>query len=361
MKMRKIAAIVLAAAMAVLSLAGCSTEAPAVVATYDGGEISSGVYIFNQITALNTAYNQLINQYNTGSNILNQKIEGVTVEKWVNNNAQEAIKIHAAMNSEAERLGVSADQETLELLKQEMDVTWLTAGSYYDDIGVSQEDALEVAKFNLVADKLFEAYYGEDGEYAVSEEELRAYFEENFRRSMMVVVSLIDTTTGEPLAKEYQDAARESYNIYKEQIANGASILEVALLEMQRVNDMNGITDPIPTMTEQQAEMLYSREGAGYPEGLRDMMFADGVEMNTPLFYEDDQYLIIFDIRETDDKEGATFESYKPTLLSLYKMPEFLEKVNAVAETINFKTSVDLEKAFPVRAILIAQAKGQQQ
>ena len=358
MKMRKIAAIVLAAAMAAVSLAGCGTERPAVAATYNGGEIGAGVYIFNQFIALNNAYAQINNPYMTGTNMLDQKIDGVTMEDWVVNNAAEAIKIHAAMKSEADRLGVTLDEETNTLINNEVELAWETQGSYYDSLGISKEAAAEVTKMDLISQKLFEAYYGEGGPEEVPADELKAYFEDNFRRGMMVVVSLVDSTTGAALTAEQQAAAKDAYAQYKEHIANGTSLLDITYLELQRINEMKGITDPIPALTEEQAEMLFVKDSGTYPQGLNDMMFADGVAMNTPLFYEDEQYLVIFEVRELD-KDGKTFESYKPTLLSVLKSEEYAEKIKEVAETINFTPVGDLKKVFPVRAILMAQSKVQ--
>jgi len=360
MKIKKIAAILLAAAMTVVSLAGCSTETPANAATYNGGEVAAGVYIFNQISALNAAYAQITNPYMTGTNVLDQKIDGVTVEQWVIDGAAEATKMHAAMKSEADRLGVTLDEETVNQINSEVELAWTTAGSYYDALGISKEAAAEVTVINLLADKVFEAYYGEGGEHAVPADELKSYFDYNFRRCMMIVVSLLDPATGVPLSEEQQAAAREAYAAYKDHIANGTELLDITYLELQRMNEMMGITDPIPVLTEQQAEMLFLRDGSGYPQGLSDMIFADGVEMNTPLFYEDDQYLVIFDVRELD-RDGTTFESYKPTLLSILRSDDFIEKIEAVAETINFAPVADFKKAFPVRAILMAQAKANAQ
>ena len=358
MKIKKIAAIVLAAVMAIASLAGCSTARPETAASYNGGSVAAGVYIFNQLTALSDAYSRISNPYLSGINVLDQKLDGVTIEQWVIDRAAEATKIHAAVKSEAERLGVKLDEETINSIKSEVEFAWETAGSYYDALGISKEAAAEVTEINFLADKLFDAYYGEGGTDEVPVDELKSYFDYNFRRCMMVVVSLIDAATGAPLTEEQQAAAKEAYAAYKDYIANGTSMLDITYLELQRMNDMMGVTDPIPVLSEEQAEMLFMRDGAGYPQGLSDMIFTDGIEMNKPLFYEDDQYLVIFEVHELD-KDGTAFESYKPTLLSMLKTVDFTDKIKAASESIGFTPSADFGKAFPVRAILMAQSKEQ--
>ena len=86
MNFKKFAALLLCAAM-LLCFAGCgSAEKPAVVATYNGGELPGGIYVFNQITAINQALSVAGNPYAAQSDqILSQKIDGISGEQWINN------------------------------------------------------------------------------------------------------------------------------------------------------------------------------------------------------------------------------------------------------------------------------------
>ena len=57
MNTKRFAALVLAAALAVCSVSGCTFgEKTRIAATYSGGEVPAGVYIAHQLTALNEAY-----------------------------------------------------------------------------------------------------------------------------------------------------------------------------------------------------------------------------------------------------------------------------------------------------------------
>jgi RNA polymerase sigma-B factor len=48
-----------------------------------------------------------------------------------------------------------------------------------------------------------------------------------------------------------------------------------------------------PEPVEADYEMMFAREGSGYPEALRDAIFDENAPLNTPLFYEDENFLVI--------------------------------------------------------------------
>ena len=61
MTIKKLAAFGMALGMAAVSFSGCGSKTPETSATYNGGSIPAGVYIFNQFNAMNEAYQKVAN------------------------------------------------------------------------------------------------------------------------------------------------------------------------------------------------------------------------------------------------------------------------------------------------------------
>ena len=166
----------LCAAM-LLCFAACgSSEKPAVIATYNGGEIPSGLYVFNQVAAINQALAIVGNPYSQADQILSQKIEGVSAEKWINDLAANMTRYQTALKSEIDRFDLKVDDEFAAQLDNEIKASWEVDRAYMSSLGVSHDAFKLIATLNMLSPELFEAYYGEGGEEEVPEEELKEFF-----------------------------------------------------------------------------------------------------------------------------------------------------------------------------------------
>ena len=355
MNIKKFAALLLSVAM-LLCLAGCSSEKPTVVATYNGGEIPAGLYVFNQVTAINQALAVAGNPYSQADQILNQKIEGVSGEKWITNLAAELTKYHAALKSEIERLDLKLDDEMAAQVDADLKASWETDGAYMESLGVSFDSFKLITTLNLLSPELFNAYYGENGDEAVPEEELKAFLLDNYRRSMLVVLPLVDAATGAALSDAEIADTRARYEDYKSRLANGETIFDIITTADTVMRELGQTGEETPKPVEEDYEMLFAREGSGYPEALRDAIFDENAPLNTPLFYEDENFLVIYDLRDTMGN-GDVYENSKLSLLTVMKGAEFEAKLNAVADSINYNLDAKAVKALPVRNIFLQYSK----
>ena len=349
MNIKKLAALALAGCIGVMSLAGCGAKAPQIAASYNGGDIPAGVYITHQINAVNDAFTKLNNPYLTPAELLKSEIDGVPAEQWINNRAAELVKSYAAIEAEAERLGVSLDAELASLLEQEVDATWAADGEMMASLGVSAESAKLVAKNNQLANVVFEKIYGEGGEKGVSAEELEQYFVDNYARSMIVILPLKDMNTGLPLDEEKAAEVKKLYEDYKAKIAAGSTVFDIYVEENARQRALAEITEPAE-LVESEREVLVPKNDTSYPEKLRETLFAT-TEYKKPLFYEDENFLVIFDRREAmADKAG--YDEISDSLLMVYKAEEFRNGLGAIADAAGYKLNNDVVKAFTAAKIL---------
>lgn len=352
MNIKKLAAAGVALSMAAMSLVGCSGKTSGPAATYNGGEIPSGVYIFNQVNAANEAYSKLSDPTATADSILKQQIDGVTAEEWINNRTVELVKTYAAVASEAARLQLVADEATVSTIKQQLESNWKTEGDAMEKLGISLSSAQAIGVNSQLSNQLFQSYYGEGGEKAVAESELKAYFTDNFRRSLMVVIPR--ETDSASAAPENTDAEKkatpqEVFDGYKARISAGESVFDVLVSEEQRQRDLAGNTETAE-LVEAQQETIVNRESTGFPQALKDKIF-ETTELNTAQFYEDDDYFVIFDLRDTFG-DGTAFNNAKQSLLLAYKGDEYREGLVAMADSIGFKLNSDVVKNFKVKSII---------
>ncbi|MBP1577000.1 MAG: hypothetical protein J6C75_00810, partial [Oscillospiraceae bacterium] len=311
--------------------------------------IPAGVYITHQINAVNDAFTKLNNPYLTPAELLKSEIDGVPAEQWINNRAAELVKSYAAIEAEAARLGVSLDAGLASLLEQEVDATWAADGEMMASLGVSAESAKLVAKNNQLANVVFEKIYGEGGEKGVSAEELEQYFVDNYARSMIVILPLKDMNTGLPLDEEKAAEVKKLYEGYKAKIAAGSTVFDIYVEENARQRALAEITEPAE-LVESEREVLVPKNDTSYPEKLRETLFAT-TEYKKPLFYEDENFLVIFDRREAmADKAG--YDEISDSLLMVYKAEEFRNGLGAIADAAGYKLNNDIVKAFTAAKIL---------
>lgn len=332
MTIKKLAALGLALSMTAVSFTGCGSKTPEVAATYQGGSIPAGVYILNQVNALNEAYQKVENPY---GDLLSQEIDGVKTEQWINNRAVELIKTYAAVTSEAARLNIALDETTAASIKQSLNTTWGTQGEQMEQLGISLASAELVASNSQLADQVFMAYYDEGGEKAVPESELKTYFTDNYRRSLMLVLSKRDTSTGATLDSGKLDEQKALYEGYKARVQSGEPLFDIIVSENDRAKAAAGNTEQTAPLVESEQEILVNKNNTSYPQGLLDQIFSS-TKQNAPEFYEDDNYYVIYELRDTLG-DGTAFTNAKITLLSNLKGDEFRADMTALADTLDFK------------------------
>ncbi|WMJ83057.1 hypothetical protein ACS3UN_00430 [Oscillospiraceae bacterium LTW-04] len=347
MTIKKLAALGLALGMAAVSLAGCGSKQAEIAATYKDGSIPAGIYIFNQVNAMNEAYQKVANPY---GDILSQEIDGVKAEQWINNRTVELVKTYAAVTSEATRLNITLDETIASSIKQSLNKTWGTEGASLEKLGISLASAEAIAVNSQLANQVFEAYYGEGGEKAVPESELKTYFTDNYRRSLMLVLSKRDILTGETLDSGKLDEQQKLYEAYKARVQAGEPLFDIIVVENDRAQAAAGNTEETPPLVESEQELLVNKGNTSYPQALLDQIFTS-TKQNTPEFYEDDNYYVIYELRDTLG-DGTAFTSAKASLLSAYKGDAFRSDMIAMADTLDFKLNTGATDKYKVSKIL---------
>ena len=185
--LKKAAALTAAAAMA-LSMAACGKDT-SWGAKIDGRTLRAGLMIYFQSSAVSEAYS-----YRTDSeaNLLDINIEDKPARDWINAKVEEDMREFAAVESKFDELGIVFQDNEEERTSLIVDQWWEYLGEYYENLGISKQSYLDAAMNSTKRSAIFDYYYGENGEKAVSEDEIRNYLKENYVRIKYIQMDLKD-------------------------------------------------------------------------------------------------------------------------------------------------------------------------
>ena len=191
-KYQKIAAVGVAL---LLVLSGCGQN-PVWVYEYNAEQLPAGVYIAYQISALAQVENQVLTaRYMEGNyeelalkDLLAQTYEEQLVADWVANKAQEQAKMYYAVHQQAEQRGIALTAEEQSAISASVNNLWATSQKLYEKNGISKDSLYKIQEASALQDALFLALYGEEGETPVTEQEIEAYFAENYAKAEYIAL-----------------------------------------------------------------------------------------------------------------------------------------------------------------------------
>jgi hypothetical protein len=195
MKKLKIAAL-FAAATIMLTACGADTR---VAATIDGVDIPAGVYIYEELTAYYEGFSlQSEEDSAAGTAILDSTLEGVPARQWIADQTLKNVREFAAINAKFQSLGLSYEIDSYgvpmdQTISESIDRSWDEGDSKtLMPMGISKESFKQIQLNYQKRSELFNYYYGEGGEKAVPEAELKAYLTENNARIDFIEMELKD-------------------------------------------------------------------------------------------------------------------------------------------------------------------------
>ncbi|MCI9575633.1 MAG: hypothetical protein HFJ84_02970 [Clostridiales bacterium] len=226
---KKLTAVVTTCALAV-SLAACSEAAPASwIAKNDNMTVSAGVYHYYLTNAYYQA-NMKTSDYS--ASVFDQEIDGVNGEEWIKTQGLQSVKnlllVEDMMTQYKLKL---SDEDKLAILDQ-VKTQWNATGvqESMEKMSISQDDIkTAVYDFSAKNTTVFEYLYTQ-GEKAIPQEDLDAYFQENYTGFRYVLQSTYENY--QSLSDEELAALRTQFNGYTDGIKAGSMTLEDAAKDL---------------------------------------------------------------------------------------------------------------------------------
>ncbi len=209
-KFKRICAACAAAAMT-LSLAGC-TDTSYVLQSGDE-KVNAGIYIYNMYTEMSYQISMLYYMEGITENYFDQEIEGQKFEDYLSDYALKATKEYVAVVNKFEELGLELTEEETKEISDSVRETWESYGDFYESEGISKDSVKLVQKAVKMRTKLFDYYYAEGGEEAVSDSDIENYLNENYVRykTISIAKSTDEDETAAAEADEESKALRDEY------------------------------------------------------------------------------------------------------------------------------------------------------
>jgi hypothetical protein len=174
--LKRVTAAVMALIMMV-SAAGCSGD-KTWAAKKDNDTVPIGVYIFYLYSAYGEASSKVTD---TSKAVLSQKIDNKDAATWIRDTAMTSLKSYLAVDAKMKELKLELTADEKKTASSNSAQAWSSYGTTFQNYGISQASfELAYSQYNAKRDKIFLALYGKNGKNAVSDDELKTYFEKNF-------------------------------------------------------------------------------------------------------------------------------------------------------------------------------------
>lgn len=179
-KAKKITAALTAALLGTASLTSCSDTS--YVMTAGDSKINAGIYIYNELTEMSYQMTMMYYQNGIKKDYFDQKVDGKAFDEYLSDYALTATKEYAAVVDKFNELGLTLSDEDIKSINDSISSTWDSQGEFYESEGISKESVKLALKGSKMREELFDHYYAEGGEEAVSDDEMVKYLDDNYLR-----------------------------------------------------------------------------------------------------------------------------------------------------------------------------------
>lgn len=226
-KIKRIAAAFLALVLTA-GMAGCSTDKSWAMKT-DNLTVPIGTYIYYLYAAYQSAGSSVPD---TAKPVLEQKIDGQDADAWIKAKALDYTKELLLVNDKMKELNLSLTAEETKSVSETTDSQWSQYSATLEKYGVSKNSFnLAYSDFYTKYQKVFEALYGKGGKKAVSDADLKAYYEKNYSDFSYVVAPLYKAGTNgsyAALTDAEKAALKKEFEGYAADVSAGKKTLQEA-------------------------------------------------------------------------------------------------------------------------------------
>lgn len=236
---KKLVAAICAVAIT-LSVAGCADVST--IGSIDDQTINAGIYLLYEQSAISEAQQEVDDQLTamgTSSSKIenfsyyNYNVQDKTFSQYVQDRTLEQVKQYVAIQKKFEELGLTlTDEEKSEVTTSakkmwDTEITYYgystgtTYGQNYENAGISRKSYEAVQLVNKMSNKVFDAYYEENGISATDEKDIATYFYDNYGRFQIIQVSLTEGNGDKITTDEGKKAKKEQAQGYVDRLLAG--------------------------------------------------------------------------------------------------------------------------------------------
>lgn len=221
-----------------------------------------------------------------------------------------AISRYVAVNSEFNNRGLSLDSDLKGVLSTNVNNLWHLYGSYYNEIGVSKQTIYKIELSKEYESALLADYYSN-----ISEDEIKAYFKENYIGIRFVTGYLFNVDengTSVPMKAEQKKSITDSYNSVVA-IINEGTLIEEAIVSLGEDTEMH-------------STLINAFSDGTFPEGF----FAEvkKIETGKTATITISDYIFLVQRIDVFDKTYGYYENNRTACLEAMKGEEFSKVID---------------------------------
>lgn len=326
--------------------AGCSGQDTTWAYQVGEQQLPTGVYVYYQMNGTSNAQQALqdANADNedytlpeTHEELLKLEIDGQSVEEYITAEAQALVKEHFAIEQEFAARELTLSEDELAYAESTAASAYEQNAELFEDNGISESSLCLIVENDLKRQALFNDLYGEDGEMAADEEELKEYFLTNYAKVDMMLYSV-------PAEDDTESTNRADAEAFMERMENGEDFytvfndVEKAEFDAEQAASTATQIEEYTPVEEGDRAMLFGNSEdyrTSYGDTLIDGVF--GAEIGKPVMFEDTMYIYI--INRLDLSQSDDFSLYKTQVLYEAKADEFNDWLTEKAESIEMTSN----------------------
>ena len=349
---------VLLALVVAMTAASCSLSKQYAYQS-DDIELPIGVYIYYLMSAYNQAqtlaqqsdlYDSETGKYDGKKSFLKMEItdeDDVTAiaEDWIKDKAAEQTKEAIAIYTKFNELGCTLDEASVESAKTYYQSYWDQGYSdQFEPYGIGFDSFFQAGYIiSAMESDAFEAEYAADGPSAVSDEELSAFFAENYTSYKYFSVNLYTevadetsedgSTTSQPMTEEEIKAYQDAFEGYAATLSKGGSFDDV----LAKYQEDNEITDDPHT---ENVEVIADDETDEIKTAVKDLKDGEAIVKTIGDSDEPKQMYLIYREPIANQLEAYTDpDQNRSTVISEMKHDAFHDLIDELVEQLNITLS----------------------
>lgn len=232
---------------------------------------------------------------------------------------KKSIARYVAINSEFNNRGLSLSSSEKTALSSTVNNLWHYFGTHYDEIGVSKQTLFNIETSNAYENALLNFYYSENGVEPISEDSIKAYFNENYVAVRLVAGYLFNVDengANVPMTDDQKSKVVDSFNSVATMV-NGGTSLEEAIISLGE-------------STEIRDSLVNSSDNSTLPDGFFDA--AKAIETNKAAAVSLGDYIFLVQRIDVFNEEFDYYSTYRTDCLKKMKGEEFSKIVDSWTE-----------------------------
>ncbi len=237
-------------------------------------------------------------------------LKNTVPESELESSVKNSVSRYITINSEFENRKLTLNKTQKVEVSTNVNDLWHLYGSYYEGIGVSKQTLYKIELSKMYETALLVNFYGVDGVFPVSEEELKNYFNEHYCAIRFITGYLFNVDeNGEnvPLTDDEKNNIVTTYTSVATVINDGTTIEQAvsAFGENTEIHD----------------SLINSFSQEGFPEGFFDAVKA--VEVDKAAAISLGNYIFLVKRVDVFSEDFGYYETYKNDCLKKMKGDEF--------------------------------------